>query len=380
MRFLVINWRDIKNPEAGGAEIHLHEIFKRITQDNHQVTLLASKYKGCKKEETIDGIRVIRIGTKFTFFFFVFLYYITKFRKYNFDFVIDDISKMPLFTPLYVRKPLIAIIHHIHGKTLFKELPFILAIIVYLCERLIPLFYKKIPIVTVSESTKKELIFKGFSRDDIEIVYNGVNNNLFVPGTKSKKELIIYVGRVKKYKQLEDLIIAFKVVKENGRNLELIIAGRGDYHEKLRELVKKLNIDSNSVKIYQDITEQEKISILQKGWVYVITSMKEGWGLSLIEANACGTPIIAYNIPGLKDSVKNGQTGLLVKSRDIKKLAKTIDKVLSDTELRKKLTENTTIWARNFDWDKASKQFLRLVFDYEKHYNRENFNIFSKKS
>ncbi|MFB0562649.1 MAG: glycosyltransferase family 4 protein [Candidatus Lokiarchaeia archaeon] len=373
MRFLVINWRDIKNPEAGGAEIHLHEIFKRIAQDNHQVTLLASKYKGCKKEEIIDGIRVIRIGTKFTFFFFVFLYYITKFRKYNFDYVIDDISKMPLFTPLYVKKPLIAIIHHIHGKTLFKELPFILAITVYLCERLIPLFYKKVPIVTVSESTKKELLFKGFSRDYIEIVYNGVNNNLFVPGTKSKKELIIYVGRVKKYKQLEDLIKAFKIIKENGKNPELIIAGRGDYHEELRELVKKLNLDSNSVKIYKNITEQEKVSILQRGWVYVITSMKEGWGLSLIEANACGTPTIAYNIPGLQDSVKNGKTGLLVKNGDINKLANTIDKVLSDTELREKLTDNTTSWARNFDWDKSSKQFLRLVFNYEKHYNRAKF-------
>jgi len=357
----VINWRDIKNPEAGGAEIHLHEIFKRLARDGHHVTLVASQYKGCKREESIDGIRVIRIGTKFTFPLFVFFYYITKLRRYNFDLIIDDVSKVPIFSPLYVKKPLFTIIHHIHGKTLFKELPFFLAAFAFLCENLIPLFYKKIPIITVSESTKKELILKGLSKNKIEIIYNGVNHNLFVPGNKSKKPLIIYVGRVKKYKQLEDLIRAFKILKNNGKDPELIIAGKGDYHEELKDLVKKLNLNSDSVKIYKNVTEQEKVSILQKGWVYVITSMKEGWGLSIIEANSCGTPSIAYKVQGLQDAVKSGQTGLLVKNGDVKELANTIDKVLSDIELRKKLTDNSIMWARNFDWDKSSKKFLHLA-------------------
>jgi len=365
LKFLVINWRDIKNPEAGGAEIHLHEIFKRIARNGHQVTLITSKYKGCKKEETIEGIRVVRIGTKFTFFLFVFLYYITKLRGRDFDFVIDDISKIPIFSPLYVKKPLIAIIHHLHGKTLFKELPFFVAVFASLCERLVPLVYKKIPIITVSESTKRELILKGLPKNNIKIVYNGINHNLFKPGTKSENPLIIYVGRVKRYKQLEDLIKAFKIIKENGKNTELIIAGKGDHHEELEELVKKLNIDSNSVRIYRNITEQEKIDILQRGWIYVTTSMKEGWGLSIIEANACGTPAIAYKIPGLQDSIKNGQTGFLVKYGDIRELANTIERVLSDTKLREKLTHNTTAWAKNFNWNKSSKSFLHLINTYE---------------
>ncbi|MEM3562501.1 MAG: glycosyltransferase family 4 protein [Candidatus Jordarchaeaceae archaeon] len=361
MRLLVINWRDIRNPEAGGAEIHLHEIFKRVARCGHRVTLLASKYDGCKEEETIDGIRIIRIGTKFTFFLSVFLYYITKFGfgKCNFDFVIDDISKIPIFTPIYVRKPIIAIIHHIHGETLFKELPFFVAVFAYFCELLIPLFYKKTPIVTVSESTKKELILKGLPRENIKIVYNGVNHNLFVPGVKSRKPLIAYVGRVKRYKQLEDLIKAFNMVKKNRENVELIIAGKGDHHEELKKLVEKGNI--HSVKIYKNIAEQEKIKILQKAWVYVITSMKEGWGISIIEANACGTPSIAYKTLGLQDAILDKQTGLLVKREDIEELAKTIDKILSDTKLRKKLANNATKWAKNFDWDKSSKKFLKII-------------------
>ncbi|MBS7252125.1 MAG: glycosyltransferase family 4 protein [Candidatus Freyarchaeota archaeon] len=364
MKLLVINWRDIRNPEAGGAEIHLHEIFKRVVQCGHQVTLLASKYDGCNEEEVIDGIKIIRIGTKFTFPFFVFFHYISKFGfgKYDFDFIIEDISKIPVFTPMYVKKPLVSIIHHLHEKTLFRELPFLIAIFAYFCELLVPLFYRKNPIITVSESTKNELISRGVPRENIKIIYNGINHNLFTPGTKAKKPLIVYVGRVKKYKQLEDLIKAFKIVKEEVKNSELIIAGRGNHHEKLKELAKKLNLDS--VKIFKNISEQEKIKILQEGWIYVITSMKEGWSLSVIEANACGTPTIAYKVPGLQDSVKDNQTGLLIKNGNIIELANTINKLLLNTELREKLTRNTIKWARNFDWNKSSEKFLQLITSY----------------
>jgi glycosyltransferase involved in cell wall biosynthesis len=207
----------------------------------------------------------------------------------------------------------------------------------------------------------------GLPRENIEIVYNGIDHSLFAPGTKSKSPLIVYVGRVKKYKHLEDLIKAFKIIKDNGNNnAKLIIAGKGDCHKELDELVKKLDIDSDSVKIYKNITEQEKVEILQRAWVYVATSMKEGWGISIIEANACGTPIVAYKVPGLQDAVKNRQTGLLVKNGDIEELANTINRLLLNTELRKKLTNNTTKWAKNFDWNKSSEKFLHLINGYEK--------------
>lgn len=129
----------------------------------------------------------------------------------------------------------------------------------------------------------------------------------------------------------------------------------------MEELVKKLDIDPGSVKIYKNLTEQEKVDILQRSWAYVMTSMKEGWGISIIEANACGTPSIAYKTLGLQDAILDKQTGLLVKREDIEELAKTIDKILSDTELRKKLANNATKWAKNFDWDKSSKKFLKII-------------------
>lgn len=179
MRILVFNWRDIKNLEAGGAEVHLQEIFKRIVKKGHEVILISSKFKGCRDSEIIDGIKVIRIGNKFIFNLAAAFYYLTKLRKEKFDIVVDDISKIPLGTPLYIKKPLVAIIHHVHGKTLFKELPFFVACCIWLLERLLIPLYKTKKIVPVSESTKRELVRMGIAAKNITVIPNGINYELY---------------------------------------------------------------------------------------------------------------------------------------------------------------------------------------------------------
>ncbi|RLB13547.1 MAG: hypothetical protein DRG35_06745 [Deltaproteobacteria bacterium] len=179
MRILIFNWRDIKNPEAGGAEVHLQEIFKRIAKKGHEVILISSKFNGCKDSEVIDGIKVIRIGNKFNFNFAATFYYLTKLRKEKFDIIVDDISKIPLCTPLYVKKPLIAIVHHVHGRTLFKELPFFMASYVWLSEKLLIPLYKTKKIIAVSESTKKELVKMGIAARNITVIHNGINHELY---------------------------------------------------------------------------------------------------------------------------------------------------------------------------------------------------------
>ncbi|MDO9395720.1 MAG: glycosyltransferase family 4 protein, partial [Herbiconiux sp.] len=228
MRILIFNWRDIKNPEAGGAEVHLHEIFKRIAGKGNEVVLISSKFNGCEDSEIIDGIKVIRIGNKFNFNFAAAFYYLTKLRKESFDIVVDDISKIPLCSPLYIKKPLIAIVHHIHGRTLFRELPFFMASYVWLSEKILIPFYKTKKIVSVSESTKKELVEMGIAAKNIAVIHNGIMNHETMNYTKSKYPLVVYVGRIKAYKQLDQLIKAFKIVKGKVENSKLIIAGKGD--------------------------------------------------------------------------------------------------------------------------------------------------------
>lgn len=361
MKILAVNWRDIKNPEAGGAEVHLHEILKRLAAKGYEITLISSKFKDCRSHEEIDGIKIIRIGNKYFFNFAFLWHYITKLRNGYFDVIIEDVSKIPLCIPLYVKKrPIIAIVHHIHGKTLFRELPLFMALYVYLMERfLISMFYKKSIIVTVSESTKNELIKFGIPPKNIHVIYNGVDNR-FTPGDKSDIPVILYFGRIKKYKRLNHLIIAFKYVKEKVPEAKLVIAGKGDNYKELITLSKKLGI-FDSINFVGEVLEEEKVKLLQKAWIFVTPSEKEGWGITVIEANACGTPVIAYDVPGLRDSVKHGYNGLLVEDGNIEALANTIIKVLKDNELRERLSKNAIKWAKHFSWDKSAKEFERVI-------------------
>jgi glycosyltransferase involved in cell wall biosynthesis len=361
MRILAVNWRDIKNPEAGGAEIHLHEILKRLAHKGHEIILISSKYNGCKDQEIIDGIKIIRIGNKYLFNFIFFWHYITKFRNKDFDVIIDDVSKIPLCIPFYLRKkPVMAIVHHIHGKTLFRELPLFMALYIYLTERLlIPIFYNKSVIVTVSESTKNELIELGISSKNIRVIYNGVDDK-FIPGDKSDAPIILYFGRVKKYKRLDHLIRAFKLVKGRIPKAQLIVAGKGDNYKELITLSKELGI-SDSINFVGEVSEEEKVKLLQKAWVFVTTSEKEGWGITVVEANACGTPVVSYDVHGLRDSVKHGYNGLLVEDGNVEALTETILGLLENNSLRDELSKNAIEWAKQFSWDRSAEEFERVL-------------------
>ncbi|MBN1638121.1 MAG: glycosyltransferase family 4 protein, partial [Ignavibacteriales bacterium] len=244
MKILLVNWRCVKNPEAGGAEYHLHEIFKRIIQSGHSATLACHWFKGAAREEEIDGIKIIRIGDKYRFKSQFKKYYLKKLTGDNFDLIVDDISKIPLRIPTYTKKPVVGILHHIHGKTLYKELPFPLAYYIIRQEKLIPKFYGNTPIFVVSESTKKELIELGFPGNQIALLYNAINQELFPKSfpEKSPTPTITYVGRVKKYKNLEMIIDSLPTVVKEIPDIKLEIAGGGDYLDKITEYSKKRNV------------------------------------------------------------------------------------------------------------------------------------------
>lgn len=362
MKILAVNWRDIKNPEAGGAEIHLHEISKRLVAKGYEVFLISSKYGGCRNREIVDGIRIIRVGNKYLFNFAFMWYYLTKLGRVDFDVIIDDISKIPLCIPYYAKKPVVAVIHHIHGKSLFRELPFPIALYIYIMERLlIPIFYRSLTIVSVSKSTKEELIEIGLPSKNVRIINNGIENDLH-PGMKSDIPIILYFGRVKKYKRLDHLIKAFKFVKEKMSNVKLIIAGKGDSYTALKSLASYLKLDS--VEFFGEISEDEKIEILQEAWIFVAPSEKEGWGITVIEANACGTPCIAYDVPGLRDSIIDEETGILVRADgNVEDLADAILMVLEDDELREKLSKNAFVYAKRFSWDISAEMFERVLME-----------------
>jgi len=359
IRILIFNRKDFTSPYAGGSETHLYEVARRLIKKGHDVTLFCTRYKEAKSYEIIDGIKIFRKGNDYTLYFHAFVTYLMKLRK-ECDIILDDINVLPFFTPLYVRKPKIAIQHHTIEKVFFIELPLPLAILGYLIERLIPFFYSTTKFIVVSQSTKKDLIELGLPEKNITIVYNGVNHKKYKPGKKNKYPRIIYLGRLEKSKRIDMLINAMSYILKEVPSVRLYIVGTGKNEEKLRELTKKLKLEKN-VRFYGYVTERKKVRLLQDAWVLVSPSIREGWGLSILEANACGTPAIAFDVPGLRDSIRNEKTGLLLKSQCVFELAKAILNIIHNKKLRRELSKNAIKWSKKFDWDITAKKILLML-------------------
>jgi glycosyltransferase involved in cell wall biosynthesis len=361
-KILVINWQDIRNPLGGGAEVHFHEIFKRIAQQGHQVTLLCCGYKGLPEKEIIDDIHVIRRGKRNFFNYIVPSLYRKYSRELQFDIVIDDINKIPFYTPLFVKEPLIGIIHHLFGSSIFIESSLPVALYVTLAEKIIPKIYRNTPMAVVSNSTKQELIQKGFSEQDIQLVYNAVDRSAYqyCPEKKSPYPLVGYLGRIKKYKSVNHLILAFSEVIKQIPGARLLIVGDGDYLPKLKKLVTKLNLEQ-VVTFAGATSHEQKINFLNQMWLAVNPSPKEGWGLTVIEANCCGIPVIAADSPGLRDSVVARKTGLLYPYGNYHELAEQIIELIKNDSLRKSLAKECIDWAHQFNWEQSAANMLNLI-------------------
>jgi glycosyltransferase involved in cell wall biosynthesis len=362
MNILIINWQDIKNKYAGGAEVHLFEIFKRIVKIGNKVTLLCCKMKELPKYENVEGIDVIRIGNRPFFNWFVPFYYLIKLKHKELDVVIDDINKIPYFTPLYVRKPLLCISHHFFGKSIFKQVNPLSGLYVYAFEKLMDFVYKKQRFAVVSESTLEEFLQRGYRKENFTIIYNALDTTKFPfqVGAKNHFPTITYFGRLKKYKSIEHIFYAFKIVQKHFPDAKVYIIGRGDYEEKLKEISKDLNID-NSVTFWGYVDEKRKIELLSQSHCVVNTSIKEGWGITNLESNACGTLVISANVPGLRDSVKDGVSGLLYEYGNIEELAEKIMLVLRDKELFERLSIGAITWAKNFTWENSATRMFELL-------------------
>ena len=364
MRILIVNWQDIKNPLAGGAEVHLHEVFSRIARMGHDVTLYCSLFPGASHMEDMNGIKVIREGGRH-FFNFRFLFaYRVRFKRERFDIVVDDMNKLPFFTPLFVRQPIHGVTHHLFGKSIFLEVNALIASYVYIMERLAVWLYKRkrIPFIVGSPSTLAELQHEHFHPEDVALVNYGVDHSVHttINATKSSTPLIGYFGRLKKYKSVDQLLEALQVVRKQVPGLKVLIVGEGDDRPRLEQIVNDLDL-TGVVEFTGFVPEVRKIELLQQMWFKVTTSSKEGWGLTVLEANACGTPVIASNVQGLRDAVKDNETGLLYAYGDIDDLAVKIRQLLADHQLRERLTRNAIEWAKGFDWDIAAQQTVELL-------------------
>ena len=364
MHILVINWRDIRNPEAGGAEVHLHETFTRIAGLGHQVTLLCCRFPGATEFDHIDGIEIIRYGGKWTFNLTVPWYYRKHLSHRSFDVVIEDLNKIPFLLPCFLKDPpVMVLLHHLFGSTFYRETNPVLATYLYLMERLIPRVYRRCLIEVVSESCRDELVRMGISTDRISVVHNGLDTRIFEGRKDSDRKepgLIVYLGRLKKYKNVDHLIQAMAIVRKEVPGARLMIVGTGDRRRALEALTRSMGL-GEVVEFTGYVSEEEKIRLLTRAELAAYPSSKEGWGITVIEANACGVPVVATRVPGLRDAVVDGETGLLTPLGDRKAMARALIGLLRDPDERERLARNALARSRRYTWEDTARQTLRII-------------------
>jgi glycosyltransferase XagB len=360
MNILIFNWRDSESVFAGGAETYIHALAERWVAAGHAVTLFTSNDGTQKPNGVINGIRVIRRGGFYGVYALAPLYYLFKFRE-QFDAIVDCENGIPFFMPLVAKEPVYCLLHHIHQNVFRKSLAWPLATLARSLEKdLMPLVYTHSAFITVSQSSKRDMLSLQITDKDIEVIYPGVDLDFLTPGEKSPTPQVAYVGRLKEYKSVDVLIKAFATVRTDVPGAKLVIAGDGDDMGRLKKVVADLKL-TQQVTFLGKVSEEKKLRILQESWVCVNPSMMEGWGITVIEANACGTPVVASDVPGLRDSVRDGETGLLAPYGDSVALAGRISLILTDEAMRRSFSHQAIVWAQNFDWNTSSEKFINAI-------------------
>jgi glycosyltransferase involved in cell wall biosynthesis len=306
----------------------------------------------------LDGIEVMRVGTRNTFGLLARRGYREHFAGRPFDVLVEDINKMPLHTPRWGPTPVVAVVPHLFGSTVFQELPVPLAAAVWLAERPIPWVYRGVPFEAISESTADDLVKRGIDRSKIEVIYCGIDSNRFTPdpSARSATPVFAYLGRLKRYKAVDLVLRGFARANVPGATLE--IAGAGDYRPELERLATSLDL-GDRVKFLGRISEADKLRLLRRAWALVFTSPKEGWGITNLEAAACGTAVIASDSPGIRESVRSGETGYLVRHGDVGALSAAIHRLASDRSLAEARGAQGRRCALTFTWERAASETAR---------------------
>ncbi len=340
------------------------ELAKRLVKDGHEVIFLVGDFKGALKEEFINGYKVVRLGGRFSVYWHVFKYYQNNLRNWA-DLVIDEINTVPFFAKFYVKERNILFVHQLCREIWFYEMFFPLNIIGYILEPIYLWLLRDRKVITVSESTKKDLMRFGFKAANIQIISEGIEIEPVSDLLSIKKfdqPTILSLGTVRAMKRTHHTIKSFEIAKEKLPNLRLVIAGavEGEYGKKVLNIIKNSKY-KDSIEYLGKVTKEKKVELMQKAHLIAVTSVKEGWGLIVTEANSQGTPSVVYDVDGLRDAVKNNQTGLVCEINTPNILAKKVIQILNDSELYETLQKNGWEWSKEINFENSYKQFMLKI-------------------
>ncbi|HJX39108.1 MAG TPA: glycosyltransferase family 4 protein [Anaerolineae bacterium] len=356
LNILIITLRGPSNHwRAGGGEEVIAQVGKCWVEDGHHVRVLCTR-EGPQfpSGETVQGVEVVRSGSFHSALPSLAWRYKKEHRPWA-DVVLESILAYPLYVPLYSRRPTCALVHHVMGRSWFEVLPFPKALFGYLTERSIPYFYRHSRLVAVSEGTRHDLLGLGVPEGRVVVAPCGVDTQRYVPGHKSARPLICFVGTLDdRRKRVEDLIDVFPYITEQVPGARLVIAGGGGREAELRRRAAA----SKNVEFVGFVEEDEKIDLYQRSWVGVFPSSKEGFLLTALEASACGTPVVTYEHPGTT-TVVDGKTGLVVPRGDRQRLASAVVSLLKDPQRRLEMGQRGRAHALQFSWPRMADIILR---------------------
>jgi glycosyltransferase involved in cell wall biosynthesis len=360
LRVLLLNWRDVTHPWAGGAENYAYQLGRRWAQQGMDVGWLCQKHRGAARVELMDGIRVHRVGGRFTVYPLVALMYVLWLRS-RYDVIVDCENGIPFFTPLFSRLPKVLVVHHVH-REIFRQYtkPPVRWLGYWLEGWLMPRVYRRTDVVAVSKSTKLELLRLGFRDDRITIVASGIEPSEAWPAQQTSNPTILCLGRLTRQKSIDVVIRAMPEVVRHLPDARLDIVGQGPERPLLERLAWSLGM-AQHVRFHGYVPNAAREDFLRSAWLAVCPSRLEGWGVACLEASAHGLPVVAADVAGLRDSVRNDETGVLVPYGNASVMANALVELLSDAVRRARLGAAGREWAAQHSWDASANQLRSML-------------------
>lgn len=371
MNILWLAWKDYTHPQKGGAEIILRELMKRQRDEGHSVTLLTARHKGSAKQEILDGIHVIRVGNnRYTHPFVALAYYLRNLRG-QFDMVIETVNTAPYFSLLFRGKAKAFALYHQLAREIwyFETKPPFSQLGYYFIEPISTWLLGKTraPLITVSESTKLDMARFGWNPNRSFLISEGIEIEPIANLKQAKKydrPTMLTFGAMRSMKRTLDQITAFELAKKKLPDLQLKIAGdsSGDYGRQVLSAIEKSPY-RDDIEYRGRVTLEQKIELMRACHIITATAVKEGWGLTITEAASQGTPAVAYDADGQRDSVRHGKTGLITKPNP-EALSESIVEILTNHQLYKDLQQRAWEWSKQITFDQSYQDFKRITEAY----------------
>lgn len=363
-RILLLNERDSGHPRAGGAELHVERIFSRLAARGHEVVQYSTGFSGAAPREQIDGISIERRGPLPFFYASVPARVRRAARLEAFDLVIECLNKVPFYAPLYSPIPVLALCHHLFGHTAFDQVSWPIAAAVVLSESGLARAYRDCAFLAISESTRDDLLQRGIPAEHIRVSHPGIDPPTFdVDPLSARPCRATYVGRLERYKRVDLLLRAGALLVDRFPDLELLVIGKGPERDSLERLTDQLGLRGRT-RFTGFIEDAERDALLAGTRVCLFPSEKEGWGLTVIESNALGTPVVARNAPGLRDSIRHNVTGILIDAKGAEEAAGYADAMatlLEEDDRALSIRQASLEWSSHFDWDHATNQMEAAI-------------------